>query len=165
MGEGWPGGRRGLGRRDGRQGGRLTHPLCDGSVAIRPSSLFLLFGRRSHVHRNGRSIGRGGQSRIGRRQAVATATVGTGGRFLGAAEFEHVPVENVVVSETLSVEQVPKEVSQVRVVGFLFETQRSAVVEIGSKLSCNKSKHTRVPVQLFPFFVSKIVSICYNNSK
>ena len=38
-------------------------------------------------------------------------------------EFEHVPVKDVVVGETLSVEEIAEELSQVRVVGLVVETQ------------------------------------------
>ena len=38
-------------------------------------------------------------------------------------EFEHVPVEDVVIGEALSVEEVAEELSQVRVVGLVVETQ------------------------------------------
>ena len=38
-------------------------------------------------------------------------------------EFEHVPVEDIVVGEALAVEQVSEELAQVRVVGFVVEAQ------------------------------------------
>ena len=51
-------------------------------------------------------------------------------------EFEHVPVEDVVVGEALAVEEVPEELAQVRVVGFVVEAQRAAEVQVGGELSC-----------------------------
>lgn len=36
-------------------------------------------------------------------------------------KFQHVPVEHVVVGESLSVEEVPEELSQVGVVGLVVE--------------------------------------------
>lgn len=38
-------------------------------------------------------------------------------------EFEHIPVEDVVVGEALAVEKIPEELAQVRVVWFVIEPQ------------------------------------------
>ena len=51
-------------------------------------------------------------------------------------EFEHVPVEDVVVGEALAVEEVPEKLAQVRVVGFVVEAQRAAEVQVGGELGC-----------------------------
>ena len=57
-------------------------------------------------------------------------------RLLSTHKLEHVPVEDVVVGEALSVEQVPEELAQVRVVGLVVEPQRAAEVQVGGKFSC-----------------------------
>lgn len=53
----------------------------------------------------------------------------------GAAKLEHVPVKHVVVGETLAVKQISKQLPRVRVVGFLFEPQRSGVEEKRGKFT------------------------------
>uniref|UniRef100_A0A3B3C0M2 Uncharacterized protein n=1 Tax=Oryzias melastigma TaxID=30732 RepID=A0A3B3C0M2_ORYME len=59
---------------------------------------------------------------------------------------EHVPVENVVVGEALSVEKVPEELPQVRVVGFIVEPQRAAEVQVCGKLGF-RGKKTEVRIR------------------
>lgn len=54
--------------------------------------------------------------------------------FLNTYEFKHVPVEDVVVGEALSVEEVPEELAQVRVVGLVVEAQGAAEVQVGGEL-------------------------------
>lgn len=49
-------------------------------------------------------------------------------------EFEHVPVEDVVVGEALPVEEVAEELAQVGVVGLVVEPQRTAEVEVCGEL-------------------------------
>uniref|UniRef100_A0A3Q3IES5 Uncharacterized protein n=1 Tax=Monopterus albus TaxID=43700 RepID=A0A3Q3IES5_MONAL len=49
-------------------------------------------------------------------------------------KFEHVPVEDIVVGEALSVEEVPEQLAEIRVVGFVVEPQRAAKVQVGGKL-------------------------------
>jgi hypothetical protein len=56
---------------------------------------------------------------------------GCGRRLLGVLNR---PVENVVVLESFSNEQISEQFSQVRVVGFVVESQRPAVVEVYRKL-------------------------------
>lgn len=63
-------------------------------------------------------------------------------------KFEHVPVEDIVVGEALSVEEVPEELAEVRVVGLVVEPQRATEVQVGGKLRCvgrreRQSSHTR----------------------
>lgn len=55
-------------------------------------------------------------------------------RLIQTYKFEHVPVKDVVVRETLSVEEVPEELAEIRVVGFVVESQRAAEVQVGGKL-------------------------------
>lgn len=45
-------------------------------------------------------------------------------------EFEHVPVEDVIIGEALTVEEVAEELAQVGVVGLVIEPQRTAEVEV-----------------------------------
>lgn len=45
-------------------------------------------------------------------------------------EFEHVPVEDVVVGETLPVKEIAEELAQVGVVGLVIEPQGAAEVEV-----------------------------------
>lgn len=45
-------------------------------------------------------------------------------------EFEHVPVEDIVVGEALPVEEVAEELAQVGVVGLVVEPQGAAEVEV-----------------------------------
>lgn len=45
-------------------------------------------------------------------------------------EFEHVPVEDIVVGEALPVEEVAEELAQVGVVGLVIEPQGAAEVEV-----------------------------------
>jgi hypothetical protein len=49
-------------------------------------------------------------------------------------EFEHVPVEDIVVGEALAVEQVPEQLPQVRVVWLVVKTQGATKVQVGGKL-------------------------------
>uniref|UniRef100_A0A3B3HAX9 Uncharacterized protein n=1 Tax=Oryzias latipes TaxID=8090 RepID=A0A3B3HAX9_ORYLA len=49
-------------------------------------------------------------------------------------KLEHVPVKDVVVGEALTVEEVPEELPQVRVVWFIVKAQRAAEVQVGGKL-------------------------------
>lgn len=42
---------------------------------------------------------------------------------MGTYKFEHVPVKNIVIGETLAVEQIPEELSQVRVVRLVIKTE------------------------------------------
>lgn len=49
-------------------------------------------------------------------------------------KFQHVPVKDVVVGESLPVEEVPEELAQVWVVGLIVEPQRPAEVQVGGKL-------------------------------
>uniref|UniRef100_A0A3P9J6W0 Uncharacterized protein n=1 Tax=Oryzias latipes TaxID=8090 RepID=A0A3P9J6W0_ORYLA len=49
-------------------------------------------------------------------------------------KLEHVPVKDVVVGEALTVEKVPEELPQVRVVWFIVKAQRAAEVQVGGKL-------------------------------
>lgn len=48
----------------------------------------------------------------------------------GCTEFEHVPVEDVVVGETLPVKEIAEELAQVGVVRFVIEPQGAAEVEV-----------------------------------
>ncbi len=48
--------------------------------------------------------------------------------------FDGIPIENVVVGEPLSVEEVPYELPQVRIVGFLLEAKWATVIQVGRKL-------------------------------
>lgn len=62
-------------------------------------------------------------------------------------KFEHVPVKDIVVGEALSVEEVPEELAEVRVVGLVVEPQRATEVQVGGKLRCvgrrgRQSSHT-----------------------
>lgn len=50
-------------------------------------------------------------------------------------EFKQVPVEDVVVGKTLTVEQIPQKLPEVRIVRFLVETESSAVIEVCCKFS------------------------------
>lgn len=45
-------------------------------------------------------------------------------------EFEHVPVEDVVIGETLPVEEISEELAQVGVVRLIIEPQGAAEVEV-----------------------------------
>jgi len=49
--------------------------------------------------------------------------------------FQHVPVEDVVVSEALFVEEVTKQLAQIRVVRLVIKTQRTTEVEVCCQLS------------------------------
>ena len=42
------------------------------------------------------------------------------------SKFQHIPIEDVVVSETLTVEKVPEQLSQVGIVGFVLESEKSS---------------------------------------
>ena len=57
-----------------------------------------------------------------------------------AYEFEHVPVEDVVVGEALAVEEVAEELSQVRVVGLVVEAQRATEVQVRGELGCKAKR-------------------------
>lgn len=50
-------------------------------------------------------------------------------------EFKQVPVKDVIVGKTLTVEQIPQKLPEVRVVGFLIEPKSSAVIEVCCKFS------------------------------
>jgi len=50
------------------------------------------------------------------------------------ARFEGVPVEDVIIREALSVEQIPDELPQISVVRLLLESQRTDVILVGGKL-------------------------------
>lgn len=54
-------------------------------------------------------------------------------------KFKHVPVEDIIIRESLSMEEVPQQLPQVRIVWFLFKSQGTAVGEVGTKLG-------RIPV-------------------
>uniref|UniRef100_A0AAY4C7L5 Uncharacterized protein n=1 Tax=Denticeps clupeoides TaxID=299321 RepID=A0AAY4C7L5_9TELE len=58
----------------------------------------------------------------------------------GTYEFEHVPVEDVVVGEALSVEEVPEELPQVGVVRLVVEAQGATEVQVGGELGCKKTE-------------------------
>ena len=55
--------------------------------------------------------------------------------FWSTHNFEHVPVKDVVVREALFVEEVAEQLTEVRVVGFVVETQRTTEVEVRCQLS------------------------------
>lgn len=59
-------------------------------------------------------------------------------------KFEHVPVKDIVVGEALSVEEVPEELAEVRVVGLVIEPQRAAEVQVGGKLRCRDEEDGKV---------------------
>ena len=51
--------------------------------------------------------------------------------------LEHVPVEDVVVRESLPVEKVPEQLPEVGVVGLVVESERSTEVQIRRHLRCS----------------------------
>ena len=69
-------------------------------------------------------------------QPRAAATAAESDQSIKTHEFEHVPVEDVVVGEALAVEEVAEELSQVRVVGLVVEAQRATEVQVRGELGC-----------------------------
>ena len=55
-------------------------------------------------------------------------------------KLQHVPVKDVVVGEALSVEQVPEELPQVRVVWLVVEPQGATQVQVSRELGCETQK-------------------------
>lgn len=55
----------------------------------------------------------------------------------GAAthKLQHAPVKDVVIGEALSVEKVPEELPQIRVVWLVIEPQGATEVQVGGKYS------------------------------
>ena len=78
--------------------------------------------------------------RISVSSAIAPASVGVASRLPRLclprpAELDYVPVEDVVVGESLDVKEVAEELPQVAVVGLLLEPQGPAVVQVGGELA------------------------------
>lgn len=100
---------------------RLTNPLSNRSVAVGPGPLLFVFRRGGNIHRHSYWIWCGWQGRvIGCCQTVTATSVGPR-RFLSSAELEHVPVENVIIGETLPMEKVSEKVPQIWIVRLLFK--------------------------------------------
>ena len=55
-------------------------------------------------------------------------------------KLQHVPVEDVVIGESLAVEEVPEQLSQVGIVWLVIKAQGTTEVEVGGKLSCTENK-------------------------
>lgn len=53
----------------------------------------------------------------------------------GTHKLQHVPVEDVVVGEALSVEKVPEELPKIRVVRLVIKPQRATQVQVSGELS------------------------------
>lgn len=51
--------------------------------------------------------------------------------------LEHVPVEDVVIRESLPVEKVPEQLPEVGVVGLVVESERPTKVQIRRHLRCS----------------------------
>lgn len=49
-------------------------------------------------------------------------------------KLQHVPVEDIVVGETLSVEKIPEELPEIGVVWLVIEPQRATQVQVGGEL-------------------------------
>uniref|UniRef100_A0A8C7ZJ68 Uncharacterized protein n=1 Tax=Oryzias sinensis TaxID=183150 RepID=A0A8C7ZJ68_9TELE len=74
-------------------------------------------------------------------------------------KLQHVPVEDVVVGEALPVEEVPEELPQVGVVGFVVEPQRAAQVQVGGELGWESQKRLKHRSEdfLFPGIPSRFL--------
>ena len=49
--------------------------------------------------------------------------------------FHEIPVKDIVIGESLSVEEISYQLSKVSIIGFLFKPQRSDIVVVGSEFS------------------------------
>lgn len=49
-------------------------------------------------------------------------------------KFEHIPVKDIVIGESLTMEELAEELPEVTVVGFLLKPQRPAEVQVRGKL-------------------------------
>jgi len=54
-------------------------------------------------------------------------------------QFQQIPVKDVVISKTLTMEQTTKQLAQVRVVRLIIKTKRSTVVQVSCKLRYKKT--------------------------
>ena len=66
---------------------------------------------------------------------------------LGTYEFEEVPVEHVVIGEVLAMEEVAEQLSQVRVVGLIFEPQAPAERQVSCEF-VYKQKGTQMQLNI-----------------
>ena len=55
-------------------------------------------------------------------------------------KFEHIPVEDIIVREALSVEEVSEELAEIRVVGLVIKSQRAAEIQVCGKLRCGEPR-------------------------
>uniref|UniRef100_A0A3Q0R6T6 Uncharacterized protein n=1 Tax=Amphilophus citrinellus TaxID=61819 RepID=A0A3Q0R6T6_AMPCI len=60
--------------------------------------------------------------------------------MINTHKFQHVPVKYIVIREALSVEQVSEELPQIRVIRLVIKAQRATKIQVGGKLSCDKSE-------------------------
>lgn len=72
-------------------------------------------------------------------------------------KFEHIPVEDIVVREALSVEEVSEELAEVRVVGLVIESQRAAEIQVGGKLRCGEPRRQESSHMAYTAVLWKIV--------
>lgn len=57
-------------------------------------------------------------------------------------KLQHVPVEDIVVGETLSVEKIPEELPEIGVVWLVVEAQRATQIQVGGELGCQTQEET-----------------------
>lgn len=55
-------------------------------------------------------------------------------------KLQHVPVEDVVVGETLSVEKIPEELPEIGVVWLVVEAQRATQIQVGGEFGCQNPR-------------------------
>ena len=60
--------------------------------------------------------------------------------MISTHKLEHVPVKHVIIREALSVEQVPEELPEVRVVRLVVKAQGATKIQVGCKLSCDNDR-------------------------
>ena len=55
--------------------------------------------------------------------------------------FDGIPIEHVIVGEALPMEKISNKLTEVSVVGLLFESERSTVVYVGRELGWGKKQN------------------------
>lgn len=70
-------------------------------------------------------------------------------------KLQHVPVKDVVVGETLSVEEIPEELPEIGVVWLVVEAQRATQVQVGGELGCQTQEETAWMLQRWSLDLTK----------
>lgn len=79
-------------------------------------------------------------------------------------KLEHVPVKDVVVGETLSVEKIPKELPEIGVVWLVVEAQRATQIQVGGELGCRTQKEVMCKCYIYAGLGTRRQRSCHTHT-